>query len=288
VEGFLVSDIDATPRSRRAILGAALGGVAAAAAGALGAPRQASAANGSDFVLGVDTNTASKTTKLTSTDPSLGMQLTSNGAALQGTGQSGGVLGQAQAANGIGIGGYSLAASGTGRGVFGITNSPDGVGVFGVSNGGSTGVYGYSFKGAAANPANPDKVGVYGYATSDSQAKGVKGESTSGTGVEGVAATGTGVRAASASGIALAVSGRATFTRSGRVSVPANKRSVDVTVPGGLAPTTLVVATLETYRSGVWVTVARKNYPSTGVVRIYLNKVASTSAGTTVGWVAVN
>ena len=158
----------------------------------------------------------------------------------------------------------------------------------GSSSASSTGVTGVSLASNGTLPANPDKVGVFGYAAQDNTAKGVVGKSTAGTGVRGEATSGTGVSAASSTGIALAVSGRATFTRSGRASIPANQRYVDVVVPGGLAPTTLVVATLETYRTGCWVTVARKNYPSAGTVRILLNKVGSTTSSTVVGWVAIN
>ena len=54
-------------------------------------------------------------------------------------------------------------------------------------------------------------------------------------------------------GVALAVSGRATFNRSGRAAVPKNASYVDVTPPGGVASTANVLATLQTYRSGVYV-----------------------------------
>ena len=64
----------------------------------------------------------------------------------------------------------------------------------------------------------------------------------------------------------------------------AGKTYVDVTVTGGLATNSVVHATLQTYRSGVTIAAARKNYPTTGKVRIYLTKVGSTTASTTVGW----
>ena len=78
--------------------------------------------------------------------------------------------------------------------------------------------------------------------------------------------------------------GRTTFHRSGRVNVPANRSYVDVTVPGGLASTAAVLATLQAFRSGVWVMSARVNYPTAGKVRINLNKVASTTASTPLAW----
>ena len=53
---------------------------------------------------------------------------------------------------------------------------------------------------------------------------------------------------------------------------------------GGLRPGSSVLATLQTYRSGVWVAGVRLNYPTSGRVRVYLNKVASTTATTPVAW----
>jgi hypothetical protein len=38
---------------------------------------------------------------------------------------------------------------------------------------------------------------------------------------------------------------------------------------------------------GVYVAAVRPNYPVTGKARIYLNKVASTTASTAVGWLVV-
>ena len=46
----------------------------------------------------------------------------------------------------------------------------------------------------------------------------------------------------------------------------------------------MVHATLQTYRSGVAIAAVRKNYPRAGKARIYLTKVASTTANTYVGW----
>lgn len=278
---------EATRRTRRQVLAAALGAGAASVAAAVSRPAEALAADGAPVLLG-RANTSTDTTTITSTDTFLGMQVTSAGSGLQGSGQRGGLSGQAFAADGVGVGGYATNAAGKGRGVFGVANAADGVGVLGVSNANSTGVFGWSFTGAATLPANPDKTGVYGYAAQDTAAKGVVGQTTVGTGVQGTATSGTGVRAASDTGTALAVSGRATFSRSGRASIAANRSYVDVVIPGGLAPTAFVVATLETYRSGVWVAAARKNYPVAGTVRIQLNKVASTTAATTVGWIAIN
>ena len=195
-------------------------------------------------------------------------------------------------------------------------------GVIGESATGRSGIVGYSGSGSA--PAGPAKTGVYGEATQDAAARGVSGfslagqgvhgDATTGSGVAGVAitgdgvlgqvttgrgvhgvatggqgvageaTTGIGVRAAATTGTALNVSGKAVFNRAGKVSLLANHTSVDVTVPGGLAGTPLVFALLQYGRTGVWVIAARPNWPSAGLIRIYVNKIASTTASTAVAW----
>ena len=176
-------------------------------------------------------------------------------------------------------------------------------GVIGESPGGRTGVVGYSGGGSA--PAGPAKTGVYGEATQDTASRGVSGFSTTGQGVRGEATTGqgvqgiatsgqavrgdatsgTGVRAAATTGVALAVSGRATFSRSGKVTVPVGVTFIDVTVPGGLTSSAIAFATLQYLRSGVYVMGARPNHPSAGKLRIYLSKALATS--TPVAWFVI-
>jgi hypothetical protein len=132
----------------------------------------------------------------------------------------------------------------------------------------SAGVQGYSETDAGVNGFGP--LGVW--AAGDSV--GVTGNSTDGTGV----------LAWSSNGTALQVDGKAKFARAGRVSVAAGKSHVDIVVGGGLTSTSIVLATLQTYRAGVAVAAVRANYPSAGKARIYLTKVGSTSSGTWVGW----
>ena len=115
---------------------------------------------------------------------------------------------------------------------------------------------------------------------------GVFGFSGAHTGVYGQSVSGVGVQAVS-NGMALKVDGKAQFSRSGKASVPPGKKYVDVTVPGGLVANSVVHATMMTYRKGVAVAAARKNYPTTGKVRINLTKVASTSTAIKVGWFVV-
>ncbi|HEY8238811.1 MAG TPA: hypothetical protein VIF63_05190 [Candidatus Limnocylindrales bacterium] len=185
-------------------------------------------------------------------------------------------------------------------------------GVIGESATDRSGVVGFS--GAGAAPAGPAKTGVYGEATQDATSRGVRGislagqgvrgEATTGQGVQGIATTGqavrgdttggtavhgqstsgTGVKAVATTGFALDVAGRATFSRSGKALIPANQAYVDVIPPGGLSGTPLVFALIQYGQAGVWVTGARPGWPSASKIRIYLNKVASTTSTTPVAW----
>lgn len=183
-------------------------------------------------------------------------------------------------------------------------------GVIGESPGARSGVVGYSGSGAA--PAGPGKTGVYGEATQDTASRGVsgfalagqgvrgeattgqgvqgiattgqsvRGDTTGGTGVHGQATTGAGVRAVATTGLALDVSGRAAFSRSGRVTIKKGASRIDVTVPGGMNSSAMAFATLQYLRTGVYVAGARPNWPSSGKLRIYLNK--ALASDTPVAW----
>ena len=114
---------------------------------------------------------------------------------------------------------------------------------------------------------------------------GVKGFSnTDGVGVLGSSVSSTGWHFGSVTGSAIRVEGKASFSRSGKVSVPKSRSYVDITVPGGLASTAAVIATLQYPRGTTAVAAARINYPSAGKARIYLTKVASTTAATPLAW----
>jgi hypothetical protein len=82
---------------------------------------------------------------------------------------------------------------------------------------------------------------------------------------------------------ALAVSGKAAFSRSGILTIAKNAQSA--TISGvALTADSFVVATLLQYRSGVWVAAAVPNVAS-GSIAIYLNK--KVSSAITVGWVVL-
>jgi len=238
----------ATPRTRRTVIAAGLGGLAAFAANALGRPAPLRAGSDGDVVLGAN-NVATSTTQVsiyngTFADSALMGYTLGSGAGVWG-GSSG---------NGAGVHGECA----FGDGVVGSSNAATHSGVWGQNTGGGYGV--------AGSTGGSTTAGVWG--------------SNSGSGI--------GVRASSASGNALKVEGKAAFSRSGRASVHANASYVDVTVPGGLTSSANVLALLQASRSGVWVRAVRTNYPSSGKVRIYLNKVASTTLTTPVAWFVLN
>jgi len=83
--------------------------------------------------------------------------------------------------------------------------------------------------------------------------------------------------------LALAVSGKAGFSRSGILTIAKNTQYATIS---GIALTadSFVVATLLQYRSGLWVTAAVPDVAS-GSIAIYLNK--KVSSAITVGWVVL-
>ncbi len=311
-----------TPRSRRTLLAAAAGAAGLTAVRALGAPAEVRAGTDGDVVLGGQNITGASTSLANhSTDEDVlgvgswgsgrGIYAASSGGqgvhgssnaveGVYGYGVTSGVTGECNSPDGYGVigvngafvggagvAGFSQATAAESAGVLGQVSSPEGFGVLGDSLAtedsaraivghatAGTGVLGWA--GSGAHPAGHAQTGVFGYGTIDSDSVGVRGESPAGTGGQFVSATGN----------ALRVSGKARFSRSGKVSVPKGKKSVDVTVPGGIAANTVVHATIQRYRSGTAVAGVRLNYPSTGKVRIYLTKVASTTSSTAVAWIA--
>ena len=255
-----------TPRTRRSLLTASLAAGAAVVAAAVTRPLAADATNGEVIHVG-DSLTSTSSTTIMGGD----------NIAIQGSSDTNaGLVGTSNSNSGV------YAQSGTGTAISCTSTSQAGIwgwnfagnkpAVIGEAEGGSTGVFGWS--GSGGLPAVPAKTGVYGLAAQDATAVGVKGESTAGTGGLFTATTGT----------ALQVAGKAKFSRSGRAAVLKGKSSVDITVTGGLTSHSMVHATLQTYRSGVSIAAVRINYPTAGKARIYLTKVASTTASTYVAW----
>ncbi len=149
----------------------------------------------------------------------------------------------------------------------------------------STGLVGASGSGPAlrltqTNPAGGGALEVNGGVWVGSG--GVLSHGGSGTGLSGSATTGTAVVAsAEPAGMALRVSGRATFSRSGRVTVRAGRRSATVTQIG-LQARSMVFATLQQYRSGVHIAAAVPTPGPPGRIVIYLNR--AVGSDTRVAW----
>jgi len=264
-----------SPRSRRALLGAALGAAAAAVASALGRPAPVRAGTDGDVVLGA-TNTSGTTTVVRNT--------TTGVAAFKGKGTSG-----------DGLEGESSGELKSG--VYGHTSSSLSYGVYGA------GPASYGYLGGSLHGENP--VGVCGHVDStDAYAvvgegpgtfghlgaldRGAAGYSEHAYGVEGMSYDGVGGQFSTVdpTGTALAVDGRATFSRSGRITVAAGKSYADVTVAGGLVGTPLCFATVMSYRPGIYVRMVRPKYPTAGKLRIYLNK--APTAATYVAYFVIN
>ena len=244
------------PRSRRVFLAAAAGAAAATAVSAIDPRSAVRAGVDGDVVLGA-ANTATTTTALQITANNLdvlSVRGSSENAAIVGlnTDVGAGVRGEhagvGEAAGGAGVLGFA----------------PHGTGVEGS---GGVGVAGHSQEGT----------GVFG--TIALSGEGVHGHS--------MATAGVGVRASAEAGIALVVDGKARFSRSGRVNIPAGASRIDVDVKplGSLGGTPLCFANLQTRVAGVHVEAVRPNVPSFGKLRIYLNK--AVTASTPVAWVVL-
>ena len=196
-----------------------------------------------------------------------------------------------------GVLGRNGGSSGLSRsgGVVGDSNSNDGV--VGLSSGGNgitgistvdSGVYGTSSASWGVLGSSQAEVagGVWGADESEAGAFGVQGTTGPGVGVAGSAESGIGVSAQSASGTALKVEGVATFTRSGLVSIPADK--VSVTVTGvALSTASLVLATMQNSVPKVYVEAVIPNVGA-GSFEILLSKKVPNGKAANVGWFIVN
>jgi len=282
----------AVRRSRRAILGAAVGGAAAIAATSVAKPLGVRAATGDPLALG-NPNTADAETLIENTTADTTTFKAQHGA---GTGLWGesldstpqvdwsvesrktGVVGTAGPtetahpnSDECGVFGFSDISENS-RGMFG--QSPMGWGVEG--SGGNGGVFGVGYWGVLgtggigiAGDVGVDSVGVYGFT-------GVEAAPTPPGGV-GVYA-----RAETTSLTALQVVGKAKFSRSGRVSISSTATSKTV-VMGGVSTSSYIIATLQTSVSGVYV---RAVVPASGSFKIYLSKAAGKTAY--IGYLVIN
>ena len=282
-----------SPRSRRALLNAALGAGVATIAAALGRPLPAKAADGDPVVVG-GTYTASSVTRF---------DTGATGAiALWGYSTSqAGVYGQSTSGNGV------IGESSSGTGVAGNTTSgigvvgfsPSGIGVYGISQT-NTGVQGFSGAfGAQPGGAAPAKTGVHGYAAQDANARGVHGQTTAGRGVYGQATSGYGVRgyatsgtagyfatARATTGFALHAVGRVRLDKSaGLATIISGAKSVVVTPGINLVPVSAVVATLQGDAGGTTTVHRVAVNAMTNTFTIYLT--ANSTAHVQVAWIVL-
>lgn len=162
------------PRSRRAILIGALGGLGAVAAHALGRPQVAAAANGDPILVG-QVATGTLTTQLhysSSFASGLYVKATSTGGGFGITGETSATGGGWAALRGDATGGgntYGVFGNATGTtgetvGVRGLTGSPAGYGVHGFAGSG-TGVKAESNSGTALRVSGRAKFSTSGVAT---------------------------------------------------------------------------------------------------------------------------
>ncbi len=265
--------IDSTVRrTRRAVLGAALGGAAAAAAHGLIAASPALADTGDGALLGVDNQSDAPTAfeNTTDLDPSLKGQHAAAGMGVLGwSAQGAGVYGSAgpdavSSSNVTESGVYGYAnVSGASTGVWG--DSFAGTGVFGS---GAFGLYGWGYYGVVGD-ADVTGVGVYGWV----------GGAVAPAPPGGVAVY---ARAETTSQTALQVAGKVKFDRAGKTYLSASQRSRTIS-KSGVTSNSYVVATLQTSVSGVYV---RAVVPSSGKFTIYLSKAAGKRVY--VGYLVIN
>jgi hypothetical protein len=292
------------PRSRRAILGAALGGAGALFASALGRATPAAAADGDPFLLGkgsvaTDNVATSSTVVNTTASPGLGaLASTADATAVLGTSTTGvGVWGTSTTSGGARFTGVIGTTEGTPPstntgfvGVYGFSEDPDnftaagvwgdtstGVGVVGT---GYFGVYGTGVVGTMGD-VDAASTGVYGFAGDE-----VAVQPTPGAAIVGRAGAGAiyGVvaAAAGASQFALYVAGRLRLSRSGKTSFSSTATSKKITM-AGVTSSSFVVATMQTSISGCYV---RAVVCGTGYFYIYLSKAPGKTAYA--GFVVVN
>jgi len=242
--------------TRRALLTAAAGSAAALVATAA-MPLTAVAADPDDVVKGVD-NPTTATTSITDS----GADSTAFAGQATGTGYGYGLLGTS--AGGGGIVGWSVSAPDPGwflpeytsyTGVFGSApthpdpdiwatgvwgDSPD-IGVLGT---GGNGVIGYGYVGVEGDAnINAGSIGVWAWAPSTAQ-------------------------------LALKVTGKVQFSRSGRQSMSKGKSILTKSL-AGVTASSKVFAVLATSESGRWV---RAVVPATGKFTVYLNTTLTSSA----------
>lgn len=274
----MTSDKDAVRRTRRAVLGAALGGAAAVAAGSM-RPLAVQAADGDNAILG-QANESRTTTSFQNLDASE--------VSLAGIHGSGGIGVLGDSVGNFGLLGTSdvkagvRGLSGTGPGIWGSSGDPA---LAPTIDAGETGVYGFANNSGYANGVwgeSIDGAGVWGvgywglYGTGavavlgDAGTSGVGVYGWTGNAVEGPPTPSAGVgvyaRAESTSQTALMVVGRFRFNRAGYKDMTTS--SATFSMPG-MSSGSQVFVVLQTSVSGLYVRAVK---PLTGKFTVFLSK----------------
>jgi hypothetical protein len=258
-------------QSRRAVIAAGAGALAALVAHALGRPLPARA-EGEAVVVGGEYTTATSRTYIENG--------ANNEVVLKGRSQGGGTGVEGSSASGVGVRGGSnssfgvIGGSNQNVGVWGQSSATDQAGTVGLSVDDSTGVMGISEKFTI--PPTPAKTGVYGYAVQGTDSRGVWGRSNAGRGVYGQAGGGMGVRGFASSGLGgsfEATSGVALHAR-GRVQL--DKASGTGTIATGTRSRTVTPGFDLTTGTKVLVSLLGNPGGSTVVQRIAVNASADT------------
>jgi hypothetical protein len=270
--------------TRRSLLAAAAGGAAAIAARAA-MPAPALAADPNDLVLNIDNPTSADTGVTNGTDDvdAFHANASGTGAGLAGTSASGPGV---RAASTGGAGVYATGGDGTdpspapvadtgATGVYGFAPTPLDPNQFGVGVWGDSGDVGVQGTAGAVGVYGEGNYGVYG-AGYLSGGAGVVGQAVDAN-TFGVIAQGD-----NSTRTALRVTGKASFSRSGRTAMAAGTYYKTIYLTG-VSTSSLVFAVLTANRSGRWV---RAVVPVTGRFVVYLN--TTLTATTYVAWWVIN
>jgi hypothetical protein len=188
------------------------------------------------------------------------------------------------------LGAVANGAGQGGNGVYGSTDSTGASGVYGHNAGTGFGVAGRAESGVGTLGDSTNGTGIL---ASSENGTGLSATTTNGTALS----ASTGISTATAAslintegGIALSVTGKALFNRSGSVSITYPAKSATVAVPGGLSASALVLAIMQNAVSGIYVASAVPN-TSTGKATINLNKAPGSGTApktAKVAWFVVN
>jgi hypothetical protein len=285
-------EVIAVPRSRRAILAALGGGVAALVANAIGRPLPIRAADGDPVNVGA-AETGTTETSITVT----GAATAFRGESAQGYGLRG-VSSEATVDNAKSTGVVGIAGSATNAepdthqtGVYGFTEGTDGHGQGVWGDSGTLGVWG---TGGDWGVQGDGYWGLVGIGTDVEGSIGLYARGDTGVYAQTGSVAGPGPRPNTAVNAfapwpdsAAFLDGRITLTRSGAVLVPAGRNYGQVAIR--LASSSLVFGLMRSQRAGFYVThaVTFNAFQPNSYFRIYLNANAPTG-GIQVAWFVLN